>query len=131
MFAPKSKNQDPQDQQDPLFNVTLSPYKIERPKIFKQFVIAAPKWAFAYYVYLDICLLYYLMYKTRGVAVYFILGFGLYGPDEYFISRVLCMLLMGYCISGLVFLRIFLSYQANLRWIYDYIGEERVKSKLF
>ena len=35
MFAPKSKNQDQQDQQDPLFYVTLSPYKIERPKTFK------------------------------------------------------------------------------------------------
>ena len=125
MFVLKNKNQ---DQQDPLFNVTQSPTKIESPKTFKGFLIAAPKYAFAYYIYLDICLLYYLV---RGVAVFFILGFGLYGPEEYFISRLVCMLLMGYCISGLIFLQLFLSYSANLRWIYDYIGEERVKSKLF
>ena len=131
MFDPKIKNQDQQDQQDPLFHVTQSPNKIERPKTFKQFVIAAPKYAFAYHVYFDICLVYYLIVQTRGVAVLFLFKLGFYGPDEFFISRVLCMLLMGYCISGLVFLQVFLSYSANLRWIYDYIGEERVKSKLF
>ena len=117
------------EQLDPLFEVKESPLK-KRPETLKEFLVEAPQYFFAFLIYIDILILYYLVLKTGGLVLAFTTGYGLY-LHSHSAFQVFCLVFSGHCLGSLVFLRVFLGNEKRLRWFYDHIGERRVKYMLF
>ena len=116
-------------QPDPLFEVKESPLK-KRPETLKEFLVEAPQYFFAFFIYTDILILYYLVAKTGGLLLAFTTGYGLYS-HSHSAFQVFCLVFSGHCLGSLIFLRVFLGNEKRLRWFYDHVGERRVKHMLF
>ena len=116
-------------QPDPLFEVKESPLK-KHPGTLKEFLVEAPQYFFAFLIYIDILILYYLVAMTGGLLLAFTTGYGLYSYSHS-AFQVFCLVFSGHCLGSLMFLRIFLGNEKRLRWFYDHVGERRVKYMLF
>lgn len=114
---------------DPLFQVRQSPFK-KGPETLKEFLVEAPQYFLAFLIYIDICILYYLVLRTGSIILIFTTAYGLYA-QAYTPFQFVCLLFTGHCLGSLIFLRIFFNNEKRLQWFYDHVGERRAKPKLF
>ena len=114
---------------DPLFQVRQSPSK-KGAETLKEFLVQAPQYLLAFLIYIDICILYYLVLKTGGLLLAFTTAYGLYAR-AYNSFQLVCLFFTGHCLGNLIFLRIFFNNEKRLRWFYDHVGVSRAKPKLF
>ena len=114
---------------DPLFQVRQSASK-KWPSTSKELLVEAPQYFLAFLIYIDICILYYLVLRTGNIILVFTTAYGLYA-QAYTTFQFACLLFTGHCLGSLVFLRIFFNSERRLQWFYDHVGERRAKPKLF
>lgn len=93
-------------------------------------ILLAPQYIVAIGVYIEICVLYYTVSKTNGLLLGAAFCFGFHSK-EVTVFSVLCGLYVGYCVSSMIGLLFFFSNKKRVIWLYDLIGEERVRPKIF
>ena len=100
------------------------------PLTLSEKILLIPQYVVAVLIYLDLCVLYYSAMTLGGLplAIAFLYGF---------FSRVAtpftlcCALFVGHFIASAMSLRLFFSNKERVRWLYDLIGEDRVRPKAF
>ena len=118
-------------EKDPLFSVTQSSLG-DKPFTIWDVVKEIPQYILAFTLYFDLCLLHYTIARTRGIVLVITLAFGLYTDDaNRSIFSTACLIYSAHCLTGIAFLKVFLSDEKRLRWFYDHVGERRAKPKLF
>jgi hypothetical protein len=97
---------------------------------FLERILLIPQYIVAIGVYVEICILYYTVSKTNGLLLGAAFCFGFYS-NEVTIFSILCALYVGHCVSSLISLLFFFSNKNRTIWLYNLIGEERVRPKIF
>lgn len=110
-------------------NVRQSPPRVTKPTSSER-ILLIPQYIVAIGMYVEICILYYTVSKTNGLLLGVAFCFGFYS-NEATIFSVLCALYVGHCVSSLISLTLFFSNKKRTMWLYNLIGEERIRPKIF
>ena len=93
-------------------------------------MLLVPQYFLAWNIYLDICILYYGILKTRGVLLAIAFAFGFYSDELTFFSGA-CEVFVGHCISNIIFLKYFFTNKERVAWLYNIVGEKRIRHKIY
>ena len=93
-------------------------------------MLLVPQYIVAWGMYVDICILYYGVSKTHGVLLGIAFIFGFYS-QELTLFTIICKLFVGHCIGNVIFFKIFFSNKERVVWLYNIVGEKRIRHKVF
>lgn len=117
------------DSNDEIENVHQSPPRTTK-LTFQEKIRLVPQYIAAISLYLDLCFVYYSAITLGGLplAIAFIYGFYSEVVTPFTIG---CALFVGHFIASIISLKLFFSNKERVRWLYDLIGEDRVRPKAF
>ena len=93
-------------------------------------MLLVPQYITAWGIYVDICILYYGISKTNGVLLGIAFMFGFYS-EELTLFTVICKVFVGHCVSNIIFLKFFFSNKERVAWLYNIVGERRIRHKVY
>ena len=100
------------------------------PLTISEKILLLPQYMTAISIYLDLCLLYYSVMTLRGAPVAIAFAFAFYS-EQATPFTVGCALFIGHLIASAFSLKLFFSNKERVRWLYDLIGEDRIRPKVF
>ena len=93
-------------------------------------MLLVPQYITAWGIYVDICIFYYGISKTHGVLLGIAFAFGFYS-EELTLFTVICKVFVGHCVSNIMFLKFFFSNKERIAWLYNIVGEKRIRHKVY
>ena len=117
------------DSDEELENVHQSPPRTT-PLTISEKILLVPQYMTAISIYLDLCLLYYSVMTLGGAPVAIAFAFAFY-CEKVTPFTIGCALFIGHLIASAFSLKLFFSNKERVRWLYDLIGEDRIRPKVF
>ena len=93
-------------------------------------ILLVPQYIVAWGIYLDICILYYGISKTHGIVLGIAFIFGFYSEEVTLFSAI-CEVFVADCIVSIISLKFFFSNKHRVVWLYNIVGEKRIRHKVF
>lgn len=100
------------------------------PLTISEKILLVPQYMTAISIYLDLCLLYYSVMTLGGLPLAITFAFAFYSdqPTPFTIG---CAVFVGHLIASAFSLKLFFSNKERVRWLYDLIGEHRIRYMVF
>ena len=117
------------DSDEEIENVHQSPPRATKLTLLEK-ILLVPQYMVAIPIYLDLCVLYYSASTLGGLPLAIAFMFGFFSPVATPFT-LCCALFVGHFFASAMSLRLFFSNKERVRWLYDLIGEDRVRPKAF
>lgn len=117
------------DSVEELESVRQSPPRAT-PLTLSEKILLVPQYMTAISIYLDLCFLYYTAITLKGVPLAIAFAYAFY-CDKVSPFTIGCALFVGHFFASALSLKLFFSNKERVRWMYDLIGEDRVRHKVF
>ena len=106
-----------------------SPYEWQHKTLVERLLLV-PQYYFAYFLLLNIYIIYYVVVVPHGMLYAMITALGLFGDGTTY-TQLVCLAFAFWAPTTSIWLYFLLANPKRLQWFYNIVGEKRVKSKMF